>query len=250
MLSYIARKFAQRSSAKHIHRTIKAHGPAYDATSASIARRRWGAPCPHCPGWGAAPRAPLPCIAGAGWGQGAGQWEQGQALGAVLGENPLDVCVLRRGPARTPTLVPGPRDAALWKPGLSSDPVPGPHVPALCPHCPLAQGPPWRPPVCAPCRDPSLLPEALGPLQGLPSSPRRPPPPPSAVRPTALAAGQQCRLQRAGEGALVTAVRRLRSPRTRWMEQPCTLSPRGRVLGGSAQGPWLGPEQPGWRSTH
>lgn len=91
-------------------------------------------------------------------------------------------------PSPDPYPGPWPLDAALWKPGLSSDPVPGPHVPALCPHCPLAQGPPWMPPVCAPCCDPSLLPEALGPLQGLPSSPRRPPPPPSVVLPTALAA--------------------------------------------------------------
>ena len=39
MFSYISRKFPQRSFAKSIYRTIKAHGPVYDATSATVARR-------------------------------------------------------------------------------------------------------------------------------------------------------------------------------------------------------------------
>lgn len=241
MLSYIARKFAQGSFAKCIYRTIKAHGPVYDATSASIARRRWVSPLSTLSQPGSSPRAPpsLHCWC---W-LGAGRWSVGAGPGS--GSSPQGDPPGRVHPAAWPSPDPHPGpwplDAALWKPGLSSDPVPGPHVPALCPHCPLAQGPPWMPPVCAPCCDPSLLPEALGPLQGLPSSPRRPPPPPSVVLPTALAVGQQCRLQRAGEGALVAAVQP--PPQPQDMVDGAALHPlsSGPSSGRFCSGPVAGP---------
>ena len=152
------------------------------------------------------PQLPEPFIAGVGWGQGTGQWEQGRALGESSGRFP-DVCILRCGPAWTPAPLPGPWDAALWEPGRSSDPVPGPPVLALCPHCPRAQGPPWGLPVCAPCHDPSLLPEALGPFPGTPQLPREASPtPPLQCSPQPWPLDSSLGFSRWGRRALVPAV--------------------------------------------
>lgn len=145
------------------------------------------------------PQPPEPFITGVGWGQGTGQWEQGRALGESSGRPP-DVCILWCGPARTPTPLPGPWDAALWEPGLSSDPVPGPPVPALCPTVPGHRAPRGGFLSVLLAMNPASFPRPWGPFQGLPSSPRRPLPPLLRSAPHSLGRWTAALASAGGEG--------------------------------------------------
>ena len=181
------------------------------------------------------PHLPEAFIAGAGhWSVGAGP---GSASSAQGGSPTCASCGVAQ-PAHPP-----PRVLA-----------PGTRTPHPCTRPPLSPG--TGPPTEASSLGSSpvtraLLPEALGPSQGLPTSPERPlPRPPLWCSPHALAAGPWRRLQR-GVGAL----RSLRpgcllSIRTPWTERPWALSPQGRALRGPAQSPRPETEQPGWDSPH